>query len=121
MRKSVLICDDDEMMQMLLGVFLKKEDIEIIPVLKGSDLLPVAKQRVPAMILLDMFMPDKDGLTALQELHADPATASIPVVILSATITPDIMGRARASGAKEFVEKPVKPARILEVVRKYAA
>ena len=119
MKKKVIICDDDEMMQMLLGMFLKKEDAEVIPVLTGGGLMAAAKEHLPAVILLDMMMPDKDGILALRELRAEPATASIPVIMLSAAINPETMGRAKEAGANEFIDKPVKPARIQEAVRKY--
>ncbi len=121
MKKKILICDDDEIMQKLLGFFFRKENAEILPLLTGKDLLAVAKQQAPAVIILDMMLPDKDGLTALKELNGDPATAAIPVIILSATLRPEMISQARELGAKEFIEKPVQPARILEAVRKYTA
>jgi CheY-like chemotaxis protein len=121
MKNKVIICDDDEMMQMLLGVFLKKENVEVVPVLTGGGLLAAAKEHLPVLIFLDMMMPDKDGLTALEELHADPVTAQIPVIMMSATITPETMSRAKEAGAREFIDKPFKPARIQKAVREFLA
>ena len=119
MKKMILICDDDTILQKVYSFIFKKENIEILTLPNGTELFSTAKKHVPSLIILDVMMPEKDGITALEELHSDPVTASIPVIMVSAVVKPEVMNLAKKFGAKEFIEKPFNTTRMLEAVRKY--
>jgi len=119
MKKKILICDDDKALLEILTFLLRKEDVEILTLPDGSGLLSTAKKHSPALILLDLMMPEKDGIGALRALSGDPASAAIPVIVLSSTVKPELLSQAKVLGAREFIEKPFNPAGLLEMVRKY--
>jgi CheY-like chemotaxis protein len=74
----------------------------------------------PDLILLDLNLPDMPGAEALRRLQADPATASIPVVVISADATPGRIARLRAEGAVDYLPKPFEISRLLALVDEYA-
>ncbi|MGH2756508.1 MAG: response regulator [Actinomycetota bacterium] len=69
--------------------------------------IELAQQHVPDLVLLDLHLPDLRGEEVLIRLHKDPRTRSIPVVILSADASPGQIERLRASGAAEYLTKPI--------------
>jgi two-component system, cell cycle response regulator DivK len=71
------------------------------------------------MILLDLMMPGLDGFQVAQRLKADPATASIPIVAVSALARPDDREAALAAGCDEFVRKPFDLDELERVIRGY--
>jgi CheY-like chemotaxis protein len=73
----------------------------------------------PDLIMMDMMMPDMDGLEVLAHLRARPDTATIPVVILSAGAAWDDRERVEAAGAQEYLTKPVGLNRLMETIKKY--
>jgi CheY-like chemotaxis protein len=80
----------------------------------------VARER-PRMILLDLMMPLLDGFTVAQQLKADPATAGIPIVAISALARPDDREAALAAGCDEFVRKPFDLDELEQVIRNHLA
>ncbi len=121
MRKKILICDDDSTLLNVYQFILAKENADIITLSSSNELFSTAKQQVPALIILDIMMPDKDGIRVLQELHGDPVTASIPVIMASAVVKPEIWKQAIKFGAREFLEKPFNMTKMRETIRKYIA
>ena len=120
-RKKILICEDDSSLLNIYNFVFKKEDVDILTLPDGRELFSTAKRQVPSLIILDLMMPEKDGLTALKELNSDPVTASIPVIVVSAVVQPEMVSQAKKLGAKEFLEKPFTPSVMHELVRKYIA
>jgi len=78
--------------------------------------LTLAKEHQPDAILLDIHLPDISGEQVLEELRKDPATASIPVVILSADATPHQIQRLQAAGAAAYLTKPIEIRQLLDVL-----
>jgi signal transduction histidine kinase/ActR/RegA family two-component response regulator len=83
--------------------------------------LDLAAADPPQLILLDLHLPDLPGLQVLRRLKAAPATADIPVVIVSADATPGLIQRLRASGASAYLTKPIDVAEILQLLDDIAA
>jgi PAS domain S-box-containing protein len=79
----------------------------------GIDLI---HEHAPDVILLDLHLADGDGREVLGQLQRDPATAAVPVVVLSAAVTPDEAQRLRAAGAADVLAKPVDAASLLDAV-----
>jgi CheY-like chemotaxis protein len=80
---------------------------------QGTMALELARELHPVMILLDLHLPDMSGEEALRRLKADPQTASIPVVVLSADVTPGRIDRILDSGAVGYLSKPVDVPRLI--------
>jgi PAS domain S-box-containing protein len=114
--RTVLVIDDDSMVRELMERFLRKEGFDVVLASNGVQGLALAKSHHPCLITLDVMMPDSDGWTVLGDLKANPATADIPVVML--TIVDD-RGRGFALGATDYLTKPIDWQRLGSILRKY--
>lgn len=90
-----------------------------ISALKGEAGIQLAREKKPDLILLDLHLPDMPGNEVLDRLHADPSTADIPVVIISADATDGAHTLLRAAGARDYLTKPIDLERFLEVVERF--
>jgi len=107
--------------QVLEGVVAQRPGIRLIPAMQGTLALELARQHRPALILLDVHLPDIDGAEFVHRLMADPTTDRIPVVVLSADATVRQMERLLAAGAREYLTKPIRVGVLLEVLDRYLA
>jgi CheY-like chemotaxis protein len=85
----------------------------------GLAVLACVQRERPRMILLDLMMPGLDGFQVTRQLKADPSTASIPIVAVSAMARPDDREAALAAGCDEFVRKPFELDDLEAVIRTY--
>ena len=85
----------------------------------GLQVLASVERERPRMILLDLMMPGLDGFQVTRQLKADPVTASIPIVAVSAMARPDDREAALAAGCDEFVRKPFELDDLEAVIRQY--
>ncbi|MEY2419573.1 MAG: hypothetical protein QOG90_2253 [Actinomycetota bacterium] len=113
---KVLVVDDDPVIQRLLQVNFEMEGWKVVIADDGVAGLDAARKEKPDCILLDVMMPKKDGLTVAAELKADPDTAHIPVVLLSAKAQAGDLGAGMATGADEYITKPFDPLELLDRV-----
>ena len=113
---KVLVVDDDPVIQRLLQVNFEMEGWTVVIADDGIAGLAAAKQHTPDAILLDVMMPKMDGLAVAAELKADPETARIPVVLLSAKAQAGDLGAGMATGADEYITKPFDPLELLDRV-----
>lgn len=99
-------------------IFEQRPDVEVIAAMHGGLGLELAREHDPALILLDLHLPDIDGDAVLQRLRDDPVTASIPVVIVSADATSGQIQRLLAAGATAYMTKPIDVRELLSVFEK---
>jgi CheY-like chemotaxis protein len=120
-QESIIVVDDNDYVLELLSILLRnsfsEEELEIISCNKGPDLFGLALKHKPSLILLDIMMPEKDGLEVLRELKADERTRDIKVVMLSVLTDEETIKRAKELGAARYLTKPFVPYDISEVVR----
>ena len=83
----------------------------------GIEALEKVQDFAPDLVLLDVMMPGMDGPTALQRLRADPATAAIPAIFLTAKVQPSEVARFQALGALDVIAKPFDPMTLAAQVR----
>ena len=115
---KILIADDEIFMVRLLELTFKKGGYEIVSCHDGRAALATAATARPQLIVLDVMMPDLDGLGALRQLKGNPATKNIPVVVLSAKGHALTKVEAELAGAALFLTKPFSPNQLLGEVRK---
>ncbi len=101
----VLIVEDDPDVRMLLADLLS-DDHEVIEAEDGEEGVRLAREELPDVVLMDLFLPKLDGFGALEELKRDPRTAEIPVLFLSAERDEATRVRGLELGAADFVVKP---------------
>jgi PAS domain S-box-containing protein len=90
--------------------------VRLLPAMQGKLGVDLARQHHPDLILLDLHLPDLHGREVLQLLKVDPATAAIPIVILSADATAGQVERLKAAGAAEYLTKPIDVDQLLKTI-----
>ena len=119
---NILVVDDDKEIVGAIEIYLKKEGYNIIKAYNGNEALEKVKENEIHLIILDIMMPEKDGLETLEELRKDK---SIPVILLSAKSEDyDKIGGLN-QGADDYITKPFNPleliARVNSQIRRYVS
>jgi diguanylate cyclase (GGDEF)-like protein len=109
MLQTVMIADDSMPLHALIKAQFGADHLSFHSVYDGAAAVSLAESLRPDLILLDVDMPDMDGFEACRRIKADPATASIPLLFLSADSLPADKQRALALGAFDYIQKPFKP------------
>jgi CheY-like chemotaxis protein len=114
---KVLVVDDDPEIVTFLSTLLELEGIESSVATSAAAALEQVQQGRPDLVLLDIAMPDRDGIDLCRELKSDPRTAEVPVFVVSARPGKDIVERALAAGAEEFIRKPFENTELISRIR----
>jgi len=116
-RCDVVYIEDDSIsfasVKLLLGT---KRALKVLPATSGETGIALAQSHHPKLILLDLNLPDTHGSEVIQRLQKDPATARIPVVVISGDATPSQIERLLVLGARNYLTKPFEPAPFLAVI-----
>jgi len=104
---SVLVVDDEPMTRTLLQLMLAPADCEVIEAEDGLDALEKIKAGLPDVVVLDVMMPNMDGLTLCRILRQDPHTAELPIILLSAKTNAEAIQEGLLAGANKYLTKPV--------------
>jgi two-component system cell cycle response regulator DivK len=113
----ILIVEDNPGSLMLATVALEMEGFAVAGAETAAQARAVLARSAPDLVLMDIQLPDIDGLEFTKELKADPATANIPVIALTAHVMPLHERAARAAGCSGFIAKPWTPAALSRDVR----
>lgn len=106
MQRSVLIVDDDAEIRMMLSMLMEMEGWRVIEAQDGLDAINKIEGQQPDAIVLDVMMPNMDGLTFCKSLRCKPETAEIPIVMLSGKPTLAAMKEGLRAGATIYLTKP---------------
>lgn len=109
----ILIVEDDEDSRAVYREALEARGAEVLEAITGPDGLALARTRRPDLILMDISVPGMDGWTVAAELDADPGTAEIPIIIVTAYAFPEDYRRADEMACAAFLSKPCGPSRIV--------
>lgn len=116
----VLVVDDDDVIRQLITVNLELEGFEVTTAVDGQDCLDKVRDVDPAVITLDIMMPRMDGWEAASRLRADPHTADVKVVLLSARAQEADLQRGDRIGVDAYLTKPFDPDELIATVRRLA-
>ena len=116
-RARVLVVDDDPEIVTFLATLLELEGIESQVATSAAAALDKLQHGLPSLVLLDIAMPDRDGLDLCRELKKDPRTRDVPVFVVSARPGKDVVERALAAGAEEFIRKPFENQELISRIR----
>jgi CheY-like chemotaxis protein len=119
----ILAVDDDPSLSNLLRLFLEQTSRYKVRIEnRSSNALAAAREFRPAMILLDVDMPGKDGGEVAREIQADPSLRRVPILFLTSLISREEAGRREViRGGQRFLAKPVNPKVLVEVVDRLLA
>ncbi|MEV0898481.1 response regulator [Actinoplanes sp. NPDC049802] len=113
----VLVVDDDENVRDLVAFKLQMAGYRTATAADGCTALTMVAEIRPDLVVLDVVMPGLDGVSVCYRMHADPATAEIPVIMLSGMASETDIELAFVTGAEEYLAKPVNPAELVRRVR----
>jgi CheY-like chemotaxis protein len=116
-RTTILIVEDDNALATVLEMSLDRQGFSTLTANSGARALELCRTERPAAVLLDLQLPDADGLDICRELTDDPAIGSIPVIIISGIEDPDVLRKARAAGCQYYLRKPYDPNALLTLIR----
>ena len=106
--QKILVVDDEALVRSMMCDGLTAAGHTVLATSSGEDALQVAQAERPGCILLDIMMPDLDGYDTCAALKTSPATASIPVLLVSATTDARVTDQAKKVGAVAVLRKPVR-------------
>ena len=107
--KTILIVDDDEHFRGFLRRFLMKEGARVLTAANGQEGIEIFKAERPDLVIIDIIMPEKDGLAAIKEIRALAKDTGIIAVSGGLVLTPEAyLDEARAMGADDILPKPIE-------------
>jgi DNA-binding response OmpR family regulator len=112
----VLCADDDPDILSLVALRLQRAGYGVAQAVDGEQALSLARELRPDVLVLDVMMPRLSGTDVLEALRADEATASLPVVLLSARAQDEDIARGLRAGADAYLAKPFQASELIEVV-----
>ncbi len=107
MSHSILVIDDNEVNLKLAQKILTVSGYEVMAAARGEQAIEMACTRRPDLILLDIRLPDIDGLEVLRRLRSLPETKDVPIVAMTAQAMPDEVDRFVAAGCDGYIQKPI--------------
>jgi two-component system, sensor histidine kinase and response regulator len=116
-RSRVLIVDDITKNLQVVGTILRQAGYSVTPATSGAEALEGLREQLPDLILLDLMMPEMDGLEVCRRLKADPLIQPIPVIFLTASNEMEHLVKGFEVGAVDYVTKPFNPPELLARVR----
>src|SRR5437868_2404848 len=118
MAKKILAVDDERHIVRLVEVNLQRAGYEVVTAYDGREALEKIKSENPDLVVLDVMMPYMDGFEVLKNLKADPQTAEIPVIMLTAKAQDADVFRGWQSGVDCYLTKPFNPMELLTFVKR---
>jgi DNA-binding response OmpR family regulator len=116
-RKTILVIDDQNEFAAYVRRFLEQEGFEVIVASDGSTGLAIAKRHRPDLVVLDLTMPDIDGLEVCAQLRADPRRQQLPILVLSARASAADRVLGLETGADDYLVKPFDPHELVARVK----
>ena len=108
MKPVILVVEDNERNRKLVRTVLEFRGYEVIECDDGEPALELARKHRPVLVLMDIQLPKVNGVEALARLRADPDTKAIPVVAVTASVTPTERERVVSAGFNGYISKPIE-------------
>ena len=115
----ILIVEDNEKNMKLVRDVLQFKGYQTLEAATAKEGLKLAREERPDLVLMDIQLPDMDGIAALAHLRADGLTQKIPVLAVSASVMPDDQQRIAASGFDTYITKPINVKSFIETVERF--
>jgi two-component system, cell cycle response regulator DivK len=115
---TVLIIEDNEKNMKLARDVLQAKGYQTLEAITGEDGVKLAKERKPDLVLMDIQLPGINGIEAFRQIRGDAATRAIPVVALTASVTPTDRSAITAAGFDAFISKPISLKEFVDTVKR---
>lgn len=116
MSEKILVIDDHFETLRLTSLILKRKSYTVLTAQSGAGGLELARQSKPDLVLLDIMMPEMDGIEVCRQLRADTAFDNVPIMMFTARSREADRGEALRAGASDIVVKPTRPRELLDRV-----
>ena len=116
-KRTIMVVDDDPEIVGVVRTILEQTDFNVISVYSSLEIFASLEEQKPDLILLDIIMPQMDGLEALTRLRENPETASIPVILLTAKVQHDDVLGGYKMGADYYLTKPFTNSQLLTGIK----
>jgi DNA-binding response OmpR family regulator len=113
----ILVVEDNEDSRKIIETILESADYEVAIAVNGRDGVAIAREKSPELIIMDIMMPEMDGISALKELRDSPQTSRIPVILLTARTEDEDVLSGYKTGADYYMTKPFTSKQLLYGVR----
>ncbi len=117
--KRILLAEDNEVNQQVATAFLQSAGLEVSVACNGLQALEMAQSGQFAVILMDMHMPEMDGLEATRQIRSIPACARTPIIAMTAAVMQEDKKACFDAGMDDFVGKPIEPEELIGALRKW--
>jgi len=114
--RKILIADDDNALRLLITTTLSGDEYIILEAGNGVDALLTARAQHPTLILLDVNMPDLDGLEVCRRIKSDPDLEDVKIIMLTGASNPADQEAGIAAGADTYLTKPFRPLELLKAI-----
>jgi len=114
--RKILIADDDSTLRLLVSTTLSGDEYNIIEAATGVEALLAARAQHPMLVLLDVNMPDLDGLEVCRRIKSDPELNDVKIIMLTGANHPTDQEAGLAAGADAYLTKPFRPLELLKAI-----
>lgn len=118
MAYKILAVDDEKHIVRLVQINLQKEGYDVVTASNGREALEQVEREKPDLVIMDVMMPEMGGFEALQEMKANEATSTVPVIMLTAKAQDADVFEGWKSGADLYLTKPFNPQELLTFVKR---
>ncbi|HXD32203.1 MAG TPA: response regulator [Pyrinomonadaceae bacterium] len=116
---TILVVDDFDDTRWLLRTWLERRGFRVIEAENGNEAVLEAQSQAPDLIIMDLEMPELDGLSATRQIRGDANLADVPIVAVSAYGAEQFRGLALQAGCNEYVSTPFEPSELERLIRSY--
>ena len=116
---TILIVDDFDDTRWLLRTWLERHGFKVIEAENGNEAIAEAQMQFPDLIIMDLEMPELDGLAATRQIRGDAKLGDVPILAVSAYGAEEFRGLALQAGCNEYVSTPFEPAELERLIRSY--
>ena len=118
--RTILYVEDNEINRKIVRDLLARTSYRLIEATDGETGVTTAQREIPDLIVMDIQLPRMSGLDATRALRADPATAHIPIIVITSFALIGDEQRATEAGATHYLAKPYSPRELLQTIRRLA-
>ena len=119
MTKTVLIVEDNELNMKLFHDLLDAHGYKTLQTRNGMEALALAREHRPDLILMDIQLPGINGIEAFKQIRAHGPTAQVPVIAVTASVTPTDRSEINAAGFEAFISKPINLKEFVDTVKRF--
>lgn len=113
---TILVIEDHSDTRELLSVFLSRKGYHVVEAQDGADGVSKALESVPDLIIMDLALPEMDGIEAARRIHETPKLSKVPIFVVSAYLTRDVQTDVHEAGCVEMFSKPFDLESLLEAI-----